>query len=1111
MNDANHIGHASGGRFTIRPSEQFDGIDGIDLVSVRASSDLLVARHYRATGTHARRMLEQLQRAVGVLSRIETPGAPRMIDLVHRAEGDTLRAWLLETYTPGKDLGALFDAGQPFTVGDGCRIVHDVLTTLSFLHTCDPPIMHGHIRPDTIRIRHDGNVMLTDPHVIQALRHTERGRGASHGVTNQLTPASDLVGAGELLLQLLTGRAPVDFPTVDGRLQLGDTIPGGENIRAALHGLLNATTDQGFDSATVALEALANLVSQYPSKTQGYGTDVRGELAANAVALKTRRQGPRFGLATVAPGRGLPPVAPRTRPTTVPLVTSPSSPQPSATIPPVREDMTEPTPTRPTPKHAPPLSQEVQASSQGESTPQPVPTPSDITTTPVEPTPTPSRPASQVVPQVDTAPDPGSWVDAFRTPGDRPTPTIKPTIKPTEKPTATPTPSPVAAPKIPVEAAPPVLRPQLQPVWITSRAHRRAIASDESLFRDGLQVALVGDDATGKEVISGRAQTAMRGMAGFGADWTWRRADLLVAEHLSPWTSDTKEGGETTRAENTALRTFLSGQHQDALKQAEQTSAEDTDNVTQFRAAMIEGVVRLGFEGGDTTQTDTTRALAAFQRAAKLAETPSPLWAAQALTAAGYCLRLLNQHAEALATFDKAIATAANLFEASYQRSLTLMALDRPDDAFPQLFRAAALDRGYLLRASVDAPFSDDADLLVKEARHAVAHVHAKIAPRIRTQIASLKLPKTPLPVAQKAMSHMTDFITLGESWPMYDVLQLTAERENMMHAATQGRVRDGSQRRAQSTQLPTNAYSEARSRKERKRVRRKVVVKPRTWHSREVVEWRNEEEVVETTERQNHKRTRLEVRIDSTDGKTVASCDLISLNAGTFLMGSPSEEPGRKSDETQHEVTLSHTFFLGLTPVTQRQWLAVTGENPSFFKGEERPVERVSWLDAVRFCNALSRLEGLPEAYIIKEQEVHWRGLSAEGYRLPTEAEWEYACRCASTTAYAHGDTLTEESATFKGEEVRGTVPVQTHPSSEWGYYAVHGNVWEWCWDRHAPYAADAVTDPIGPEKGTQRVAKGGAWSSDVTACRSASRLVRSALEGGPSIGLRLARTLLP
>jgi sulfatase modifying factor 1 len=184
--------------------------------------------------------------------------------------------------------------------------------------------------------------------------------------------------------------------------------------------------------------------------------------------------------------------------------------------------------------------------------------------------------------------------------------------------------------------------------------------------------------------------------------------------------------------------------------------------------------------------------------------------------------------------------------------------------------------------------------------------------------------------------------------------------------------------------------------------------------------------------------------------------------------MGSPADEPQRYDNETQHEVTLTKGFWLADTAVTQALWEAVMGDNPSYFKGPNRPVESVSWDAAQAFIRRMN-------------------GMKAElRLCLSTEAQWEYACRAGTTSRYAFGDELTPEQANFNASQ---PVEVASYFPNDWGLYDMHGNVWEWCEDWYGEYPAQPVVDPRGAESGAHRVLRGGSWFFVGRYCRSACR----------------------
>ena len=248
------------------------------------------------------------------------------------------------------------------------------------------------------------------------------------------------------------------------------------------------------------------------------------------------------------------------------------------------------------------------------------------------------------------------------------------------------------------------------------------------------------------------------------------------------------------------------------------------------------------------------------------------------------------------------------------------------------------------------------------------------------------------------------------------------------------------------------------------------------------------------------------------------APVGFVRINGGTFTMGSPASEPERAENEgPQHQVTLS-SFYMGKTEVTQKEYQEVMGTNPSFFIEDSLPVENVSWFDAAAYCNARSEKEGLAPAYTIDGETVTWNR-NANGYRLPTEAEWEYACRAGTTTPFSTGNNLATGQANYdgnypynnndEGEFREKTTPAGSFAPNPWGLYDMHGNVWEWCWDLYGDYSDEAQTDPAGAASGADRVGRGGSWFYVASHARSALRGSDNPSFGSNFVGFRLARNV--
>jgi len=224
-----------------------------------------------------------------------------------------------------------------------------------------------------------------------------------------------------------------------------------------------------------------------------------------------------------------------------------------------------------------------------------------------------------------------------------------------------------------------------------------------------------------------------------------------------------------------------------------------------------------------------------------------------------------------------------------------------------------------------------------------------------------------------------------------------------------------------------------------------------------------------------------------------------VLIKGGTFMMGSPSSEVKRINSETQYKETLS-SFYMSKYEITQAEYEAVMGKNPSAFKGADLPVNQTNWYDAIEYCNKRSLKDGLSPAYTINGKNVTW-DKKANGYRLPTEVEWEYACRAGTTTPFNTGNNITTDQANYngdspynnnaKGKYRKMTTAVGSFKPNAWGLYDMHGNVSEWCWDWH----------------GSLRVFRGGSWFSPAENLRSAFRDSLTPSSRVNSLGFRIVR----
>ncbi|MGI9536407.1 MAG: formylglycine-generating enzyme family protein [Desulfocapsaceae bacterium] len=263
-------------------------------------------------------------------------------------------------------------------------------------------------------------------------------------------------------------------------------------------------------------------------------------------------------------------------------------------------------------------------------------------------------------------------------------------------------------------------------------------------------------------------------------------------------------------------------------------------------------------------------------------------------------------------------------------------------------------------------------------------------------------------------------------------------------------------------------------------------------WHSGEIEDHHSTSLIAEPT--------------DSDRDKTISNSigmSFMYIPPGSYLRGSPQEEPGRESDESQQLVTLSDGYYIQTTEVTQKQWKAVMGELPLYIIkcDEECPVERVSWDHAQEFIRKLNNMDG------------------SQIYRLPTEAEWEYAARAGSKTSFANGeisaltcdhDAKLSDLGWYCGNSKvsRHHIVAQKHPNA-WGLFDMHGSVWEWCSDWYGQYPSKSVNDPLGPPDGTERIMRGGGIADTARSCRSANRHSLRPDVQFNNIGLRIVRSL--
>jgi formylglycine-generating enzyme required for sulfatase activity len=463
-----------------------------------------------------------------------------------------------------------------------------------------------------------------------------------------------------------------------------------------------------------------------------------------------------------------------------------------------------------------------------------------------------------------------------------------------------------------------------------------------------------------------------------------------------------------------------------------------------WRFHQMKGTLRLGFVNGDMSLIDLAQAEESFALAARYARADYPDHAAQALLSAGWAAYCQGKMKEGLVHTEQALAINPELGEALFQAAKVHVALGEMDAALPLLGRAIDLDRFYSLKAAGDGDFQQHDDKLRSFLDAMRKEKHRQSLPRVQEGLEQLQqiFSRSPDDSVKAAIKQLKEFLVRGESWPLLDMLSVVQRLDDVIAGA----------KRLPIMILLESSKTKEESYQEQESYQEKVVIKPGGLFKKAV------------TELQTKTRTVSKKRNVSTSVRF----DFCPVPAGTFMMGDETCGP-------VHHVSISKHFHLGKYPVTQAQWEAVMGTNPSHFKNPDCPVETVSWEDCQEFIKRLNSVD---------------KGC----YRLPTEAEWEYACRAGSAGKYCFGDDEAQlgEYAWYSANSGNKTHPVGKKKPNSWGLHDMHGNVFEWCLDWHGDYSDDTATDPNGPSAGLYRVFRGGGW------CNAASYATSSNRDGG-------------
>jgi formylglycine-generating enzyme required for sulfatase activity len=421
---------------------------------------------------------------------------------------------------------------------------------------------------------------------------------------------------------------------------------------------------------------------------------------------------------------------------------------------------------------------------------------------------------------------------------------------------------------------------------------------------------------------------------------------------------------------------------------------------------------------------------------------------------------------EALNHTEQAIAINPNLGEALFQAAKVKMALGEVDAALPVLSKAIDQDRFYALKASGDEDFQRHDDKLRDYLNAIRQEKYRQAVPKVKEAFEKFRFWIENAPEVKDSIDiyKANEFMKNGENWPLMDILQVVQTLPELLSNIEQN-AKSATFFRQTNTSAISVSYEEAYPVEET--YQEEVVIKSGGLFRKAITELQTKSR---TTMKIVQKSYSLQgIRLDILDGlgNSSNSFEFCQIPSGSFMMGDD------KGNGPIHQVTISQDFYLGKFTVTQAQWETVMGNNPSKFKGANLPVEKVAWDDCQEF---------------IRNLNATCKG----AFRLPTEAEWEYACRAGSNGEYCFGDNETQlgDYAWYSANSGKQTQPVGKKRPNAWGLHDMHGNVFEWCQDWHNTYPSGRATDPQGASSGSFRVYRGGCWSRNANEAMSAHRI---------------------
>ncbi|MBN1380898.1 MAG: SUMF1/EgtB/PvdO family nonheme iron enzyme [Deltaproteobacteria bacterium] len=620
-----------------------------------------------------------------------------------------------------------------------------------------------------------------------------------------------------------------------------------------------------------------------------------------------------------------------------------------------------------------------------------------------------------------------------------------------------------------------------------SRKTLAVIASTEGLARDQIQTGESVDNMKGDPGAEKFArlyyhyEESSRGHEKLDPKFHWGFCQVMVRigkmnDSLADLLKNARTSAETAAYEQYEIACYafdreLYAECLESLNKAINGDHTSPGYKLGWRFYQMKGIIQLGFVDGDMALMDLAAAEQSFLLAARYARADYPVHTGYAMLCAGWAAYCRGELSDALLHAELAMAIHPGLGEAFFLAAKIYMALDQVDQGLVILNKAIDLDRLFVLKAAADGDFqkNDDRlrgfldDLRKEKYQQTVAAV-TKAVDKI-TQMTEHSTD----PRRNRAVSMSKRFLSEGEHWTLMDLMGIRGLADSI--EAILNIPKDQVDGLAGKDVSAKPEAGEARVGEDGSRTR--LTVDEGRPPGKAAVDRQTKTGPV--TE------TRYSVGEVGPDARQVIDgMEFCSIPAGTFMMGKGVDK---------HQTTLTLDYLIGKYPVTQAQWEAIVGNNPSHFKGADHPVENVSWEECRVFIERINHLS------------------EGRRFRFPTEAEWEYACRAGSTSLYVFGDDerLLDEYAWYYKNSGNKTHPVGKKKPNAWELYDMLGNVWEWCHDWYGDYPVGDVTDPTGPVSGINRVIRGGSWNNLAKYCRAENRNYIHPNDRLDRLGLRL------